>query len=52
MAKFIQALVFLFSIATVAIAAQSWSFSGATLAVGPKGKEATFSYTYFSYNFL
>lgn len=47
MAKFIQALMFVFLIATVAFAAGSWSFSDATLAVGPKGQEASSSFTFF-----
>jgi hypothetical protein len=41
-----RAIVGALSILTVTAAATSWSFSDATLAVGPKGKDATSSYSY------
>jgi oligosaccharyltransferase complex subunit delta (ribophorin II) len=47
MTKFIRAFIFVLSIAAVAVAAGSWTISDATLAVGPKGKEPTSSFTYF-----
>jgi hypothetical protein len=41
MVHFIRALILVLSTATVSLAASSWSFSDATIAVGPKGKDAT-----------
>lgn len=49
MARFIRTLLFVLSIASIAIAADSWSLSDATLAVAPKGKEATSSYKYITF---
>jgi oligosaccharyltransferase complex subunit delta (ribophorin II) len=48
MVHFIRPLVLVLSIAAGVFAAQPWSFSDGTLAIGPKGKAATLSYTYFS----
>lgn len=53
MVHLIRTLVSVLSIVTVAsshrglAAAQSWSFSDAAVAVGPKGKDAMSSYPYF-----
>ena len=53
MVLLIRTLVSVLSIVTVAssheglAAAQSWSFSDAAVAVGPKGKDAASSYPYF-----
>lgn len=46
MAQLLRGIVCLLSISSVVLAASSWSFSDAALAVGPKGKDATASHTY------
>jgi hypothetical protein len=56
MVHLIRTLVSVLSIVTVAsshnglAAAQSWSFSDAAIAVGPKGKDAASSHPYFHLN--
>jgi hypothetical protein len=46
MVHFIRTLILVLSTATLSLAASSWSFSDATIAVGPKGKDATSLHTY------
>jgi oligosaccharyltransferase complex subunit delta (ribophorin II) len=46
MVHFIRTLILVLSTATLSLAASSWSLSDATIAVGPKGKEATSLRTY------
>jgi hypothetical protein len=47
MLHFIRAVILVLSLAIVCLAAESWTFSEGTLAVGPKGKEATSVQTYY-----
>jgi len=45
MAKLLRSLIYLISLVYFVAAASSWSFEDAVVAVGPKGKDATLSYS-------
>jgi len=46
MVHFVRTIILFLSVAGLSLAGPSWSFSDATIAVGPKNKDATALHTY------